>query len=91
MEDRGLGEAMARGAKREPLLESDLATAPDGPLATLQHEVETHLFVDDGVVPNNSKLPLILYRHALALDYRRQARTRLRGDVRVEWLARRVG
>jgi uncharacterized protein YjlB len=29
--------------------------------------VETHLFVDDGVVPNNSKLPLVLYRHALEL------------------------
>jgi uncharacterized protein YjlB len=68
MEDRGLGEAMAPGAKRELLLEADLANAPDEPLTTLRHEVETHLFVDDGVVPNNSKLPLILYRHALALD-----------------------
>ena len=28
-------------------------------------EIEEHWFADDGVVPNNSRLPLIVYRGAL--------------------------
>ena len=31
---------------------------------TLSPDIETHLFADDGIVPNN-KLPLVLYRGAL--------------------------
>ena len=29
-------------------------------------EVETYRFVDDGIVPNNAALPLVVYRGALA-------------------------
>lgn len=31
-------------------------------------QVETHVFVDDGVVPNNAALPLVVYRGALGED-----------------------
>jgi uncharacterized protein YjlB len=58
---------MAQGAKHE-LFPETVATATDEPRVPLQHEVEAHLFVDDGLVPNNGRLPLILYRHALALE-----------------------
>ena len=61
--------AMAQGAKRELHRETDLANMPAAPRVALPHEVEAHLFVDDGLVPNNGKLPLILYRHALALEH----------------------
>jgi uncharacterized protein YjlB len=69
MEDCGLVGAMAQGAKRELLPETDLANMPAAARVALPHEVEAHLFVDDGLVPNNGKLPLILYRHALALEH----------------------
>jgi uncharacterized protein YjlB len=32
---------------------------------TLSPTIETHLFADDGIVPNNPTLPLVLYRGAL--------------------------
>ena len=32
---------------------------------TLASNVETHFFADDGIVPNNPTLPLVLYRGAL--------------------------
>ncbi len=32
---------------------------------TLSSKIETHLFADDGIVPNNRTLPLVLYRGAL--------------------------
>jgi uncharacterized protein YjlB len=32
---------------------------------TLSSKIETHLFADDGTVPNNPALPLVLYRGAL--------------------------
>jgi uncharacterized protein YjlB len=69
MEDRGLSGAMAQGAKHELRPDADLANTPDERRVPIQHEVEAHLFVDDGLVPNNGKLPLILYRHALALEH----------------------
>lgn len=34
----------------------------------LRSEVEGHVFPDDGLIPNNRKLPLVLYRRALALE-----------------------
>jgi uncharacterized protein YjlB len=30
--------------------------------------IETHVFADDGAVPNNPTLPLVLYRGALGSD-----------------------
>ena len=37
-------------------------------MATIAEEprIETHLFADDGIVPNNRALPLVVYRGALA-------------------------
>jgi uncharacterized protein YjlB len=35
---------------------------------TLSSSIETHFFADDGIVPNNPALPLVLYRGALASD-----------------------
>src|SRR5579862_9121734 len=35
---------------------------------TLSPDIETHLFADDGIVPNNPVLPLVLYRGALGSD-----------------------
>jgi uncharacterized protein YjlB len=35
---------------------------------TLSPSIETHLFADDGIVPNNPTLPLVLYRGALGSD-----------------------
>jgi uncharacterized protein YjlB len=34
----------------------------------VQASIETHLFTTDGLIPNNRKLPLILYRQALRLE-----------------------
>jgi uncharacterized protein YjlB len=60
-----LGGALARGAKREALTEAVLDLTPD---EHFESGIETHIFADDGLVPNNGKLPLVLYRHALALE-----------------------
>jgi uncharacterized protein YjlB len=35
------------------------------PTAVRSAEIEIHLFEDDGTIPNNPKLPLLLYRSAL--------------------------
>jgi uncharacterized protein YjlB len=35
---------------------------------TLSPTIETHLFADDGIVPNNPALPLVLYRGALGSE-----------------------
>jgi uncharacterized protein YjlB len=35
---------------------------------TLSSSIETHLFTDDGTVPNNPTLPLVLYRGALGSE-----------------------
>jgi uncharacterized protein YjlB len=35
---------------------------------TLSPTIETHLFADDGTVPNNPTLPLVLYRGALGSE-----------------------
>jgi len=35
---------------------------------TLSSSIETHFFADDGIVPNNPKLPLVLYRGALGAE-----------------------
>jgi uncharacterized protein YjlB len=35
---------------------------------TLSPSIETHLFADDGIVPNNPILPLVLYRGALGSE-----------------------
>jgi uncharacterized protein YjlB len=35
---------------------------------TLSSKIETHLFADDGTVPNNPTLPLVLYRGALGSE-----------------------
>jgi uncharacterized protein YjlB len=37
-------------------------------------EIEIHLFEDDGTIPNNPKLPLLLYRSALDFGYDDPAR-----------------
>jgi uncharacterized protein YjlB len=35
---------------------------------TLSSSIETHFFADDGIVPNNPALPLVLYRGALGSE-----------------------
>jgi uncharacterized protein YjlB len=35
---------------------------------TLSPSIETHFFADDGIVPNNPTLPLVLYRGALGAE-----------------------
>jgi uncharacterized protein YjlB len=58
---------MARGAKQELPDEACLDHAPNETCGTLPREVEVCLLVDDGLIPNNGKLPLIVYRRALDL------------------------
>lgn len=53
--------------------EAELETIPEGgpeaaPEELLQSGIEALVLADDGLVPNNSKLPLILYRGALTLE-----------------------
>jgi uncharacterized protein YjlB len=40
------------------------------PIEPLRSGIEGQVLADDGVIPNNRKLPLVLYRAALALDAR---------------------
>jgi uncharacterized protein YjlB len=56
---------MARAAKQEALPEEDWEAIPDEPL---QSGIGAYVLADDGLIPNNAKLPLVLYRQALALD-----------------------
>jgi uncharacterized protein YjlB len=35
---------------------------------TLSPSIETHFFADDGIIPNNAALPLVLYRGALGSE-----------------------
>jgi uncharacterized protein YjlB len=75
VEIRNLGEAM-RGAKQEQLPEATLEESPYGggdpvpAVASVEGYVlvEARVLVDDGLIPNNGKLPLILYRCALAVE-----------------------
>ena len=57
-----MGGAMARAAKQEALPEADWEAIPDEPSG-----IEAYVLGDDGLIPNNAKLPLVLYRQALAL------------------------
>jgi uncharacterized protein YjlB len=52
---------MARLAKRQIFWESPAEEEQ----RDVQAAIETHLFTADGFVPNNPKLPLILYRQAM--------------------------
>jgi uncharacterized protein YjlB len=54
-----------RAAKRES--PAGLSLAPKARRLP-QPGIEGHVLADDGVIPNNRKLPLLLYRQALALD-----------------------
>lgn len=56
---------MERAAKQEALSEEALEAIPDEPLAS---GIEAYVLADDGLIPNNAKLPLVLYRQVLALD-----------------------
>ena len=56
---------MARAAKREALPEEGWEAIPDEPLLS---GIEAYVLADDGLIPNNAKLPLVLYRQALALE-----------------------
>lgn len=56
---------MVRAAKQEAFAGSSLALGA-GALPHLG--IEGHVLADDGVIPNNRKLPLVLYRQAFALD-----------------------
>ncbi|MEX1060377.1 MAG: cupin domain-containing protein [Methyloceanibacter sp.] len=56
---------MARAAKQEALPEEDWEAIPDEPL---QSGIEAYVLADDGLIPNNAKLPLVLYRQAPALE-----------------------
>jgi hypothetical protein len=48
-----------------PGMSSERKKAMQYPTAVRSAEIEIHLFEDDGTIPNNPKLPLILYRSAL--------------------------
>jgi uncharacterized protein YjlB len=56
---------MARAAKQEAFPEEDWDAIPDEPFPS---GIEAYVLADDGLIPNNAKLPLVLYRRALALD-----------------------
>jgi uncharacterized protein YjlB len=56
---------MARAAKREALPEEGREAIPDEPLLS---GIEAYVLADDGLIPNNAKLSLVLYRQALALE-----------------------
>src|SRR4030042_756517 len=56
---------MARAAKREALPEEGWEAIPDEPLLS---GIEAYVLADDGLIPNNAKLPLVLYSQALALE-----------------------
>jgi len=56
---------MARAAKREALPEEGWEAIPDEPLLS---GIEAYVLAIDGLIPNNAKLPLVLYRQALALE-----------------------
>jgi uncharacterized protein YjlB len=49
--------------------------------------IEDYLFADDGHVPNNPWLPLLVYRDALETG---DATGALYGAVRAQWLDRRL-
>jgi uncharacterized protein YjlB len=55
---------MMRAAKQEATAQSRIETSGLRP----RPEIEGHALNDDGLIPNNKRLPLIVYRQALALD-----------------------
>jgi uncharacterized protein YjlB len=55
---------MAWLARRQIFVESP----SDEELGEVQAAIETHLFTADGFVPNNARLPLILYRQVIPVD-----------------------
>ena len=57
-----------RAAKQEALAETIFEDLQADESEPSESGIEAYLLVDDGLVPNNGKLPLILYRHALALE-----------------------
>jgi uncharacterized protein YjlB len=59
---------MTGGAKQELSGEETLEQPRHGRHELSSPEVEIHILGDDGLIPNNAKLPLILYRHAVALE-----------------------
>jgi uncharacterized protein YjlB len=61
-----MGEAMVRAAKEE-LVSETLPEVPDE-LEHIESGIESHILVPDDLIPNNTKLPLILYRQVLALE-----------------------
>ena len=56
---------MTHALKQIAIAEPRLETVPEMPLRS---GIEGHALNDDGLIPNNKRLPLILYRQALALD-----------------------
>jgi len=56
---------MVGAAKQMTFAEADSGSRS---LLPLSAAVEGHVFPDAGLIPNNRKLPLVLYRQALALD-----------------------
>jgi uncharacterized protein YjlB len=54
---------MARAAKQEAFPGEDWDAIPD---ERLPSGMEAYVLADDGLIPNNAKLPLVLYRPALA-------------------------
>jgi uncharacterized protein YjlB len=54
-----------RAAKQAEPAETGWELTPGPPLRA---EVEGHVFPDDGLIPNNRKLPFVIYRRALSLE-----------------------
>jgi uncharacterized protein YjlB len=59
MTGRARQEVSGEASPEQPRCGGDEPSAP---------VVEMHVFGDDGLIPNNGKLPLILYRHAVGLE-----------------------
>ena len=55
---------MPRAAKQAAPQEADL----DPILRQPRSEIEGHVLPDDGTIPNNRRLPLVIYREALAVN-----------------------
>jgi uncharacterized protein YjlB len=65
VEDRGIGWSNSAGGQARSASEEGREAIPDEPLLS---GIEAYVLADDGLIPNNAKLPLVLYRQALALD-----------------------
>jgi uncharacterized protein YjlB len=72
VENGELSEVVTGKADQEVSGEATPEPPRHGGDASSPPEAEVHVLADDGLIPNNGKLPLILYRHAVALEDAKQ-------------------